>query len=534
METGLAKAGWRLWVLWASACALAWGLTALLPYAGPVTTKALPATFMACLVILAGLQGLILRGILPEVGKTVPVSPTFRRWSYVLLKVVPEDRRVNRWALPTLLGGVVAVGVLLATDLPAKALDTVAETFSGHTKMIRAVAFSPDGSKVLTGSDDGNAKVWDTTTGEELRTFVGHKSPVNSVACSFDGTKVLTGSYDSTAKLWDALNGEMLRTLRGHREQVYSVAFSPDGTQALTGSGDGTAKLWGAHTGKMLRTFAHVSIVNTVAFSPDGAAVLAGASCAEGTARMWNVATGRELQTFGGLAGMTGGIHSVAFSPDGSRVLAGHSLSFATLWDTATGEIVGEFFHPLGMSLSVAFSPDGTQALTRSRNGSVRLWDVATGKELKAFSGPKTLSTNWGNPSDVCPVAFSPDGSKILTSGENGVAVLRAIWPRPFAWIWAVVGGLLGTVIGVCQWFELRRHVAKAGWWVLANLGGWAIGATVAAGVLLLFQSRGYTGPVGEVWATLQSMGTGGGITGVITGGVLIWLLPTPVPERDY
>ncbi|MEJ2118418.1 MAG: hypothetical protein P8Y36_11230 [Alphaproteobacteria bacterium] len=112
------------------------------------------------------------------------------------------------------------------------------------------------------GSDDHTLKLWDVATGEELRTFRGHSSHVNSVAFSPDGSTVvsggagetlailpdgrtvITGSADYSLKLWDVASGKELSTLTGHSDTVQSVAFSPNGRTALSGSWDKTLKLW--------------------------------------------------------------------------------------------------------------------------------------------------------------------------------------------------------------------------------------------------------------------------------------------------
>jgi WD40 repeat protein len=108
------------------------------------------------------------------------------------------------------------------------------------------VVFSPDGTRILTGSDDSTAKLWDAETGQEIRTFRVHNDWVNSVAFSPDGRLVLTGmSWENeTVKLWDAETGQEIHTFLGHTDWVTSVAFSPDGKWILTGSGDGTARIW--------------------------------------------------------------------------------------------------------------------------------------------------------------------------------------------------------------------------------------------------------------------------------------------------
>ncbi|HXN88172.1 MAG TPA: hypothetical protein VN890_02260, partial [Methylocella sp.] len=93
------------------------------------------------------------------------------------------------------------------------------------------------------------------------------KAPITSVAFSPDGVRVLTGSYDNTARLWDAATGKEIRAFKGHVGSVTSVAFSPDGARVLTGSGDATARLWAAATGEELRAFkGHDLPVSSVAF----------------------------------------------------------------------------------------------------------------------------------------------------------------------------------------------------------------------------------------------------------------------------
>src|SRR6516165_7674839 len=89
----------------------------------------------------------------------------------------------------------------------------------GHgrgTDDIRAVVYSPDGKRVLTGSNDNTARLWDTAAGEAVATLKGHTAFVRAVALSPDGKRVLTGSWDNTARLWDAATGEAVATLRGH------------------------------------------------------------------------------------------------------------------------------------------------------------------------------------------------------------------------------------------------------------------------------------------------------------------------------
>jgi WD40 repeat protein len=225
--------------------------------------------------------------------------------------------------------------------------------------------------------------LWDAETGQEIRSFRGHTLPVYSVAFSPDGTRVLTGSEDGTAKLWDVETGQEISTFRGHMSIVTSVAFSPDGTLVLTGSGDRTAKLCDAETGQEIRTFlGHWSGVSSVAFSPDGTRVLTGGY--DSTAKLWEAELGQEIRTF---RGHTSGVYSVAFSPDGTQILTGSRDSTAKLWDAETGQEIRTFLGHTDWVNSVAFSPDGTLVLTGSEDGTARIWKLETASPYGGGTG---------------------------------------------------------------------------------------------------------------------------------------------------
>ncbi|KKA19036.1 Vegetative incompatibility WD repeat protein, partial [Rasamsonia emersonii CBS 393.64] len=142
------------------------------------------------------------------------------------------------------------------------------QTLEGHSSVVEALAFSPDGKLVASGSH--TVKLWDPATGALQQTLEGHSSRVKAVAFSPDGKLVASGSADHTVKLWDPATGALQQTLEGHSELVGAVAFSPDGKLVASGSGDGTVKLWDPATGALQQTLKVDTVIRELTFSKDG------------------------------------------------------------------------------------------------------------------------------------------------------------------------------------------------------------------------------------------------------------------------
>ena len=117
---------------------------------------------------------------------------------------------------------------------------------------VSSVSFSPDGKTLASGSADQTIKLWDVTTGKEIRTFQGHSRSVLSVSFSPDGKTLASGSYDNTIKLWDVTTGKEIHTFQGHSAGVWSVSFSPDGKTLASGSADETVILWNVNFDDLL------------------------------------------------------------------------------------------------------------------------------------------------------------------------------------------------------------------------------------------------------------------------------------------
>jgi WD40 repeat protein len=294
---------------------------------------------------------------------------------------------------------------------------TELRTLIGHSETVTSVAFSPDGKILASGSFDHMVKLWDVSTGTPLRTLtVGHPYPVTSIAFSQDGKTLVSGSYDSTVTIWEVSTGRALRTLmieQGH-PNVLSVAFSPDGKTLASGSSDSTVRIWEVSTGTELRTLivghGHAN-VNSVAFSPDGKTLASGSS--DSTVSILEVSTGTELRTFKGAAYW---VSSVAFSPDG-KTLASGGFGTVKLWDVSTGTELRNFGEGAG---TIAFSPDGKSLARASFDHTVKLWDVSTGTELRTLKGHNPIGS----------VAFSPDGKTLAGAGFGAVKLWDVLTGR--------------------------------------------------------------------------------------------------------
>lgn len=279
----------------------------------------------------------------------------------------------------------------------------------GHSAPIHAAAYAPGGKLVVTAGKDATARLWDASTGHELRTLAGHTDDIDAVAFSPDGTLVATGSRDKTAKLWDTSSGAEVRTLPHGNGDIRAVAFSPDGAVVLTGGWDASVIFWDVASGEPLRTLSNLDKgVTSIAVSPDGRMVLTGSS--DRTARLFDFASGAALRTLTGHGNTLG---AVAFSPDSQRIATAGWDHTIRLWDAATGTLLRTLTHHAGEVTSVAFSPDGRRLLSGSRDLSAVLWDIGSGKPLGATSG----HTDW-----LSAVAFSPDGRYLLTASHDRTA----------------------------------------------------------------------------------------------------------------
>ncbi len=208
-----------------------------------------------------------------------------------------------------------------------KATPTIVEitkelsSFSTNGIDVWSLDISPDGKLLATGGSDGNAKIWDFSSHEELLMLNGDAGTADDLSFSPDGARLAVSYQNGTTILWDAKTGEKLLSLPSSWWAT-SNDFSPDGKQLAVGhyvdENEGIAQIWDLQTGKVSLTLkGHSFVVDDVDFSPDGKRLLTASG--DGTAKVWDSATGEELLTL--KDPNSSHIFSGAFSPDGKLLV---------------------------------------------------------------------------------------------------------------------------------------------------------------------------------------------------------------------
>lgn len=292
-------------------------------------------------------------------------------------------------------------------------------TITGHDDAVNAAAFSPDGTRILTASEDGTMRLHNTVTGVLEQEYTG-SAAITSVAFAPDGASFVYGQADGGVVVRELADGALVRQFVGHAASVNGVDFSPNGDQILSGGNDRHAIVWNLSDGSVLRDFLLDLAVRAVTFSGADPALVATAS-ADNTARVWNVTSGAEVVS---LNGHTDVVTDVAFGPDGSVLLSGSADGTARVW-TLAGELMETFTNGDGVGIaSVAFSPDGLLAVTGGDDGVGRVWDLVTGQEQYTLEPLAVYEEPGGHlaqstqtcTSPISAVAFTPDGLSILAA----------------------------------------------------------------------------------------------------------------------
>lgn len=244
---------------------------------------------------------------------------------------------------------------------------------------------------------------------QNVQALLGHRDRIAAIALSPNGKILASGSWDTQVYLWNLQTGQPFFTLAGHRDQVWSVAFSPDGQILASAGKDGTIKLWYVRDGSLIRTLTgHNSPIKTLAISPDRQVLVSGD--AEGKVCFWNLSAGKRIRMATSHQGPVG---AVAMSPDKHVAYSGGEDALICIYRWRTSEplhlpIAQD--HPIA---SLAASADGYYFATGDRTGQIHLWSNTV------VPSPQPHQTLHGHHQPVLALAFSPKATLLASGGED-------------------------------------------------------------------------------------------------------------------
>jgi eukaryotic-like serine/threonine-protein kinase len=280
---------------------------------------------------------------------------------------------------------------------------------SGHTDDVNCVDFSPDQRSLVTASDDHSVKLWDAATGKELFTFVGHASEVVAARFSPTGDTIVSGDHLGALKLWDLASKRVVKTVPAHKKRIQSLSWGMRGHQLASIGNDNLVRLW-EMPDLILRSERETTENECASFSPVTSLVACGGL---GTIDIIDVHSDGRYATFSDHISQ---IESVTFSPDGRQLASCDGRGELRIWDVTSRQgwtaapiryRTDENGQRLGVGLwCVAYSPDGSRLITTGRDGIVDVWDTSVTPQrtmiVKCRSGESTR-----------PLAFSPGGKRV-------------------------------------------------------------------------------------------------------------------------
>ena len=327
--------------------------------------------------------------------------------------------------------------------------DLVLQT--GHSNSVKSISFSPD-SKYFVSSDSKTIKLFELSTGKEIRTICGFSNLVSTAAYSHDGKYIgacamekdfsyalyvweaetgkkvksfgkdyialqdvifssddkclITGGFDGKIKFWNIESGSVVKEFIGHESVVVSIDLSKDGKKLVSGSWDKTVRIWDVESGKLLNTLkGHHQDINCVRFNPDGSKIAS--SSKDSTIILWDSQSGKELLK----KSCNGQFLATAFSPDGKTFAGSCQINFIYIWDIATGNQLQELRKGYLPCSSVEYNKTGTMIAGGSFT-SITIWEPNKGTEIKTFSGHLNI---------IKGLLVSRDGKYLASSGSEGI-----------------------------------------------------------------------------------------------------------------
>jgi WD40 repeat protein len=300
-----------------------------------------------------------------------------------------------------------------------RATMTVQRTLIGHERWVTCVAYSPDGKTGVTAAGS-SVRSWDGLTGEPVGQALVHSGEVLAMAFSPDGRLLATGTYDKEVWIWDFATGKLIGQPIPQPEIVNSVEFSPDGRWLLATTGyrdysvPSSVRVWEVASGKPASPpLLHPATVRGGVFTPDGRLAITGAY--DGLIRFWDTST----WTPSGEPIKTTQVVALALSRDGSYLAVACNSDEAFVYSVPDRRLVSSPMRHPGLLKAICFHPDGGLVASGCNDSLARLWDWSPGKQV----GASLIHQN-----SVLAAHFSPDGRRLITGSEDKLA---RIWDLP-------------------------------------------------------------------------------------------------------
>ncbi|MFP6762110.1 MAG: c-type cytochrome domain-containing protein, partial [Planctomycetaceae bacterium] len=328
---------------------------------------------------------------------------------------------------------------ILVRDLATGELKTA---LTGHFDQINVLTFTADNRRLLSGSADQTARVWDLADAKfpEVISFGGHTASVTGVTFNSDGSLAATCAADNSVRLWNTTTGEVVQSFEGHTAAVVGIAMTPNNAQVITASADNTVRNWTAADGKSTRTITAPAAISHVAVSRDGTRIAVDQP--DRSVLVYGIADGALAHT---LTGHDEAVSVLAFSSDGTRLMSTDAKR-AIVRESSSGRVLEVLPVEQGISTAVFGATPGEVILARADTGIdlrslnfhialgdmdraiTRLACAADGSvytasldgTLRRFTpanGAQTFSANHGEA--VNDLALSPNGTLLASAGED-------------------------------------------------------------------------------------------------------------------
>jgi eukaryotic-like serine/threonine-protein kinase len=282
----------------------------------------------------------------------------------------------------------------------------LAHELRGHTQDVEHVEVTPDGKRVITGSDDATARVWDLAAGTSV-VLAGHRGPIETMILSRDGALLATAGTDGDVWLWELATGTGKR-LQGHRNTVRGLAFSPDGARLASAGEDGVLFVWNVATGTGRALVEHTAGLRPVAWFDD-ATLLAGGL--DGKLGRFHATTGKGTM----VRVHDAELRSIALSADRAHMMLGDDNGLVTLWSGADKPLRTLARH-VDVAREVMFTPDGRHGVSAGGDPIVRVYSIPDGRVTELA----------GHHSGIKDVALDASGELVAAAGiDNTVRVWK-------------------------------------------------------------------------------------------------------------